>query len=375
MASVANTSNLKTAPSPTAALAKPSIAYHQVDNTFRLTTPENISFEYQLAGPFRRFFPYALDLGFVAVVFLVVCFVTWGVTLLIGTAFALIGITDVAEILIAFAAAIAPIGAFLAYWFYGAYMETYYNGQTIGKMLVGLRVLSTDGHAIDGAQAMLRNLFRLVDLMPFVSIGSLLEISEFPPQVALPTAIFGLIVMSVSPKFQRLGDLVAGTMVVDQKANLDPHVRTFTDSRVPQLAELIPTSFYVSNSLAKAVAAYADRREQLGVARAGEIAAKLSGTLCEQFGLPADTDPDLLICTLYYKIFVGESTTESDDSNQSTPSLASAPTHESRYQLPAPPIAADDARVSIVTDSFQVAEPVVLPAAPLNPPSTDSELE
>ena len=133
--------------------------------------------------------------------------------------------------------------------------------------------------------------------MPLVAVGSILEINELPPQLALPTAVFGLITMSISPKFQRLGDLVAGTMVVDEKSDHDPHVQTFTDSRVPQLAELIPASFYVSNSLAQAVATYAERRQQLGIARAGEIATKLAGTLCRQFGLPADTDSDLLICS------------------------------------------------------------------------------
>ena len=381
MAPVANTTNLKTtqsvkvvAPVKTAP-AKSPIAYHQVDNTFRLTTPENISFEYQLAGPFRRLFPYILDILIVLAAYAVFAFVTWMAIGLIAALFALLGVRDVAEFLLAIAAAVAPLGSFLAYWFYGAYMETYYNGRTLGKMMFGLRVLATDGHAIDGVQAMLRNLFRGVDLMPLVAVGGILEISELPPQFALPTAVFGLITMSISPKFQRLGDLVAGTMVVDEKSDHDPHVQTFTDSRVPQLAELIPASFYVSNSLAQAVATYAERRQQLGVARAGEIATKLAGTLCRQFGLPADTDSDLLICSLYYKIFVGESAAESDDSYQPTSLFSPPPTPDSRYQLPTAAIATDDALFSIATDLAEPLEPIVTPVAPENPPSTDSELE
>ena len=381
MAPVANTTNLKTtqsvkvvAPVKTAP-AKSPIAYHQVDNTFRLTTPENISFEYQLAGPFRRLFPYILDILIVLAAYAVFAFVTWIVILIVAALFALLGVRDVAEFLIAIAVAVAPLGAFLAYWFYGAYMETYYNGRTFGKMMFRLRVLATDGHAIDGVQAMLRNLFRGVDLMPLVAVGGILEISELPPQFALPTAVFGLITMSISPKFQRLGDLVAGTMVVDEKSDHDPHVKTFTDSRVPQLAELIPASFYVSNSLAQAVATYAERRQQLGVTRAGEIATKLAGTLCRQFGLPADTDSDLLICSLYYKIFVGESAAESDDSYQPTSLFSPPPTPDSRYQLPTAAIATDDALFSIATDLAEPLEPIVTPVAPENPPSTDSELE
>ena len=238
-------------------------------------------------------------------------------------------------------------------------------------------MLSADGHAIDGAQAMLRNLFRLIDLMPLISIGALFEISEIPPQIGLPTGIFGLIAMSISPRFQRLGDLVAGTMVVTEDTSQDPHVQTFADSRVPQLAEIIPSSFYVSNSLGKAVAAYAERREQLGIARSGEIAAKLAGTLCEEFGLPADTDPDLLICSLYYKIFVGEAPEEPVHSE--TP-YSNSPYSESPYP-PAQPLNRYESapRHAPLVDPFSndaggPTDPT-LPVAPQINPSTDSELE
>ena len=239
---VADTTNFKTAKSAKLASSKSGIAYNQVDNSFRLTTPENISFEYQLAGPFRRVLPYLLDIivvlvGYAALVFLIVLLVS-----LIGSLFALVGIYDVAEFIFAILSGMIPIGWFVTYWFYSAYAETYYNGRTVGKLVANLRVLSTDGHAIDGAQAMLRNLFRLIDVMPMISIGALLEISEIPPQVGLPTGVLGLIAMSISPKFQRLGDLVAGTMVVTEDTSQDPHVQTFADSRVPQLAEIIPSS-------------------------------------------------------------------------------------------------------------------------------------
>ena len=63
MALVAETPK-KPVPAKQRVQADPSIAYHQVDNTYRLTTPENISFEYQLAGPFRRLFPYAVGLDY-----------------------------------------------------------------------------------------------------------------------------------------------------------------------------------------------------------------------------------------------------------------------------------------------------------------------
>lgn len=300
-------------------------ALHQVDNTFRLTTPENIAFQYRLAGPFRRLFPYLLDL---VIVFAAYLLMIWG----FGFLFALVapflmsaGLGIIVDFLGAIASVLGFIGLFLAYWFYGAYFETTYNGRTFGKMAAQIRVLSTDGHAIDGVQATLRNFFRGVDLMPMLPVAGLLEIDEIPPSVGIPTALFGLVVMSISPRFQRLGDLVAGTMVVVQESALTPDVKTFEDKRVPGLAELIPDTFYVSSSLAKSIADYVQRREQLGIPRATEIASKLASSLKREFNMPADTDADLLICSLYYKVFIGIKVDDDRPRPTSAPVTASVP--------------------------------------------------
>src|SRR6185503_6367494 len=79
---------------------------------------------------------------------------------------------------------------FVVFWFYGGVCETLLNGQTPGKWLLGLRVLTYDGQPINGLQAIMRNLLRAADLL-------------------LP--LIGLIVMMLNSRFQRLGDLVAGT--------------------------------------------------------------------------------------------------------------------------------------------------------------------
>jgi uncharacterized RDD family membrane protein YckC len=305
MAQVAAPSNQASQPKTARAANGTASAMHQVDNTFRLTTPENIAFQYRLAGPFRRVFPYLLDLLVVSASYAILVLVT---SLLFGFMSPMLvrfGLGMVVDFLGAIALAVGIVGWFLIYWFYGAYCETYYNGRTFGKMVAKIRVLSTDGHAIDGVQATLRNFFRAVDLMPMLPVAGLLEIDEIPPSLGLPTALFGLAVMSISPRFQRLGDLVAGTMVVIQETALNPEIQKFEDPRVPKLAAVIPDTFYVSSSLAKSIAEYAQRRERLGVGRAGEIASKLADNLKREFDLPADTDPDLLICSLYYKVFSG----------------------------------------------------------------------
>jgi hypothetical protein len=124
----------------------------------------------------------------------------------------------------------------------------------------------------------------------------------------LPTCLFGLVIMTLSPKFQRVGDLVANTVVVSEEKKRLPELAIFSDDRVPQLAELIPTSFVVPASMARAIADYVNQRKYLPFQRGSEIAAYVSAPLIEKFGLQSDTDYDLFLCALYYKTFVSSQT-------------------------------------------------------------------
>ena len=59
-------------------------------------------------------------------------------------------------------------GYFVLTWGYGAFCEGVFNGQTVGKRAMGIRVISERGVPISGAQAVLRNLVGTVDgLLPF----------------------------------------------------------------------------------------------------------------------------------------------------------------------------------------------------------------
>ena len=69
-----------------------------------------------------------------------------------------------------FAAAFGLIAMFVLEWFYGGIFETYMNGQTPGKWVMGIRVLTVDGQPINGLQAVLRNILRTVDLYPMLSL-------------------------------------------------------------------------------------------------------------------------------------------------------------------------------------------------------------
>ena len=211
------------------------------------------------------------------------------------------------------------IGA-AVFWFYGAFTETYRNGQTWGKSIAKIQVLSVDGYAIDGVQAMTRNLFRYLDILPFVP-ATLLYVFEIESTAPwLPTCLIGLICMAISPRYQRIGDLIAGTMVVLVEKKWAPDLAQFEDDRVSQLAELIPVSFRTTPSLATALATYGDARPRLTPAHRAEIASHLAVPLKEKFGFPPDTDNDLLLCALYYRTYaeVDEEQTEGLDADRLT---------------------------------------------------------
>lgn len=295
----------------------------RVDDLMRVTTPENISFQYEVVGPFRRLFAYIIDLLLVLGVCAGLAFMLWMLFVFALVPLAqFMGVAGILDELAGMSSGLVFISFFLIVWFYGAYWETNYNGRTIGKMSAGIRVITVEGHAIDGVQATLRNFFRFADLMPMITLPMLFE-NNLIPAMALPTCVFGLVVMAISPRFQRLGDLVANTVVVNEDKKPMPDLEMFEDDRVARLAELIPESFFVSPSLARAIADYAEHRRRLNYQRASEIASYLAVPLLDRFGLAADTDHDLFLCSLYYKVFMQREDDELEDGS-AVPETAAA---------------------------------------------------
>lgn len=278
----------------------------QLDNLLRVTTPENIAFQYEVVGPFRRLFAYIIDLLIVFGSYgLLVVALYFLVTLLIAPMLASIGAGRIFLEFIGVLSGLQLVILFVIYWFYGAYFEANFNGATLGKSLLKMRVIAIDGHAVDGVQAILRNFFRLLDLMPILPFTMLFEFEDQVP-FGVPTCFFGLVVMMLNKRYQRLGDIVANTMVVNEERDLVPDLAMFDDPRVPQLAELIPESFYFPRTMTLAIADYVDNRRRLNFQRASEIASYLSIPLLEKFSIPPDTDHDLFLCAVYHKIFFSQ---------------------------------------------------------------------
>jgi uncharacterized RDD family membrane protein YckC len=246
----------------------------ELDTSIEIVTPENIAFQYRVAGPFRRLPAYLIDL-----VIRIVAAVAGMFGL--ATLFELAGLGQAGF-------GVGLVLWFALAWFYGGLFETYFNGQTPGKRMMHIRVVSTDGQPISGWQAVLRNVLRFVDGQPM-----------FTYQV-------GLLAASLNKRFQRLGDLVCGTMVVvEDRQRLDGVMRV-GHPEVLQMAASIPPNFQPSRTLARTLATYVLRRSNFSLGRRMEIARHVAGPLCERFHLPPQTNPDLLLCALYHRIFVTE---------------------------------------------------------------------
>jgi uncharacterized RDD family membrane protein YckC len=260
-----------------------------LDLTATVTTPENIQFEYRIAGPFRRLPAFILDF-IVRVGF----FVSLAIVIVVTGVFSAIPFSV--------AMVVMSISYFLLDWFYGLFFETYWNGKTPGKWMTKVQVISADGRPISAYQATIRNFLRFADIGPFLSLELLAP--EFPPMYAIPTGLVAFFCMACTSRFQRLGDLAAGTMVVvDERTWVPPTVK-FEDPRVEALAQYIPPSFRMSRTLGRAIAMYAERRGRMPAGRRTELASILAKPLNEQFGFRADTSADLLICALYYREFI-----------------------------------------------------------------------
>ncbi|MFV2069779.1 MAG: RDD family protein, partial [Pirellulales bacterium] len=268
----------------------------QIDSTVEIVTPENIAFHYRVAGPFRRLPAYVLDL-----------FLRWAVLFVLAIVCSLAGI-----VMGGMAIAVIMVAYFLLEWFYGGLFETFMNGQTPGKWVLGVRVLSVDGQPINGVQAVLRNVLRFADMMPLLS----LQVVSDVPMYALPTFGLALVTMTMSRRFQRLGDLVCGTIVVMEERSWLTGVARLEDRRTAPLAAYIPMDFRISRSLAQSLAAYVDRRRFFSIPRRREVARHLAEPLLTRFGFPPDTSYDLLLCALYCRAFIADA--GDSDHDQST---------------------------------------------------------
>jgi uncharacterized RDD family membrane protein YckC len=152
-----------------------------------VSTPERVAFGYEIAGIGSRFLAQFVDVLILAVIQIVI---TIGAGAL-GGIFNSIQVFGLVELILTF---ILIAGYFLI-------SEAAWNGQTLGKRYVRLRVVGDHGEPLTIGQAAIRNLVRVVDFLPaFYAIG--------------------IVTMFSNRQSKRLGDFAAGTLVVRDRQRI-----------------------------------------------------------------------------------------------------------------------------------------------------------
>lgn len=182
-----------------------------------IDTPEQIALELPLAGIGSRFLALTID------------------TLIQGAIYVITGLIFLLTLPAGYSVlkflphlmgpAMAVFILFAVYWGYFAFFEALWKGQTPGKRYVGIRVIKDSGRPINAFEAIARNLMRAVDGLPGI-YG------------------VGVVCMMCNSQSRRLGDFVAGTVVVHEKPTADVRPSWNTADRgvdsFPGLSQLTP---------------------------------------------------------------------------------------------------------------------------------------
>ena len=91
------------------------------------------------------------------------------------------------------------LGQFAALWGYYVFFEGVFDGQTPGKRYMRLRVVQDGGYSVSFAASAVRNLARIIDMQPFFFY------------------VVGIVSVAVTRSGKRLGDIMAGTLVVEER--------------------------------------------------------------------------------------------------------------------------------------------------------------
>lgn len=217
-----------------------------------METPEHVVFDHLVAGPATRAQAWLLDLLGEAVVLLVAAFVLTRVFGFTG----LVGAQTGVQLLVLFAVD----------WGWFTLTEGLFGGQSPGKRALGLRVVREDGGGIGWREAILRNLLRPADAAP---VGY----------------VVGVVAMGLDPRFQRLGDRLAGTLVVRHRRVL-PGERGSVRPAEPYEAARLPRRVDASVPVRRALEEWAAARPRMGERWAEVIATRVADRLGDRHGIP-----------------------------------------------------------------------------------------
>lgn len=236
-----------------------------MEKVVQFETPENITVTYRLAGPGRRFVAVLFDYFVVSAAVILL----FAAGLVAVTVFApQMGDVAVFWALVLAVMILVPAFFSLAYF---VYYEWRRNGQTPGASLMNIRVVMDHGFSLTLSAIIVRTLFRIIDQTPFLWIVPVL-----------------------SEKWQRVGDMVAGTLVVREEETAQDALRTRLMARDPEEAffRFNPAQVNALDELdAQAIETFLARRQGIHPEHRALLAERLTNAIVERAGFvePVDT--------------------------------------------------------------------------------------
>lgn len=222
-------------------------------------TPEHVVLDYEIAGLGSRALATIID------------------TLLLGVWLLAVLIVFTTQLNVgSWLGAVMSVIAFASIWGYFTFFEGLRRGQTPGKRRLGIRVVRDTGHAVSFGAAALRNLLRIADFLP-------------------PPYLIGALFVGLHPRGKRLGDLVAGTVVVRDRPAEAPVSAPARPAAAQEEAIGVPE---LSDEEFRFLREYAERAESLTPEVRARLAGRLTEHLAERFP-SREADPVRFLATLY----------------------------------------------------------------------------
>ncbi len=243
-------------------------------NRVTLSTPESVELEFTLAGIGNRAYALMIDYLIWGAILIAVLF-TWGI---LSTQIP----EDIISEISPWIFAITLLIIFFIYVGYFVFFETLWQGQTPGKRYVKIRVIQDSGKPIGIQQATLRALLRPID----------------------DTLFIGVLLIFFNGKEKRLGDLLAGTIVVQEERNITKDKFVISDQaqavasqllEESNIAALLPDDFAV-------IREYLKRRREMEPIAKLELSRKLGKQLKDLINLeqmPLQVGSDLFLEAVY----------------------------------------------------------------------------
>jgi uncharacterized RDD family membrane protein YckC len=224
----------------------------RVSTDLVMETPENVVLTYRLAGPALRLLAFLVDfliqdaLIVAAVLFLIAGGIAGSFFLSLGFFLVII---------------------FVINWAYFALCEGYFRGKTLGKYCFGLRVIQEEGYPITLWGAILRNIVRGADSLSLYGVGFL--------------------TMLTAGNFRRLGDLVARTVVIEERRVSVPREPIILE-KIEPLARTDLGGYVPAGQTLALIEQFLSRRHVLTYRRGHAMAYVLARALAKRLNFSGD---------------------------------------------------------------------------------------